>query len=212
MEREIERNAILHIPPRTPPILPVIGSTSSPIRSQHSAPSLRRRRSTSPTPSMASVSTMSSTRSTASATRSGPLHAAISRLTPSRVTSGTRQPSPLPAPPVTSSSVGMGVLETPGHTAPIVTTPSTPSIPVVRTTQPGFDYPTEPSTEELLATCHAFIDRLRTGSSALVVQRLNSVGPMPTDKALVAFWIAQVGTALSSSSSSPPRMPLTACL
>lgn len=56
--------------------------------------------------------------------------------------------------------------------------------------QPG---EVEPSTEELMRTCKAFIDQLRSGSAPWLLQRLNNTyGPMPEDPTLFSFWMALV--------------------
>lgn len=56
--------------------------------------------------------------------------------------------------------------------------------------QPG---ETEPSTEELMASCKAFIEQLRSGSAPWLLQRLNNTyGPMPEDPSLFSFWMALV--------------------
>jgi Lon protease-like protein len=56
--------------------------------------------------------------------------------------------------------------------------------------QPG---EVEPSTEELMRTCKAFIDQLRSGSAPWLLQRLNNTyGPMPEDPSLFSFWMALV--------------------
>ncbi|KAI5452902.1 hypothetical protein NCC49_006439 [Naganishia albida] len=56
--------------------------------------------------------------------------------------------------------------------------------------QPG---EVEPSTEELMRTCQAFIDQLRSGSAPWLLQRLNNTyGPMPEDPTLFSFWMALV--------------------
>ncbi|KAH8118293.1 hypothetical protein DFH11DRAFT_661815 [Phellopilus nigrolimitatus] len=53
--------------------------------------------------------------------------------------------------------------------------------------------PLQPTTEELIAICHAFIEQLRNGTAPWVVQRLNNTfGPMPTDTSIFSFWMAQV--------------------
>lgn len=56
--------------------------------------------------------------------------------------------------------------------------------------QPG---EVEPSTEELMATCKAFIEQLRSGSAPWLLQRLNNTyGPMPEDPSLFSYWMALV--------------------
>lgn len=56
--------------------------------------------------------------------------------------------------------------------------------------QPG---EVEPSTEELVATCKAFIEQLRSGSAPWLLQRLNNTyGPMPEDPSLFSYWMALV--------------------
>ncbi|PAV20914.1 hypothetical protein PNOK_0354100 [Pyrrhoderma noxium] len=53
--------------------------------------------------------------------------------------------------------------------------------------------PSPPTTEELMAVCHAFVDQLRNGTAPWVVQRLNNTfGPMPSDVSSFSFWMAQV--------------------
>ena len=50
-----------------------------------------------------------------------------------------------------------------------------------------------PTTEELVAICHAFVAQLRNGTAPWVVQKLNSAyGPEPDDIASFSFWMAQV--------------------
>ena len=56
--------------------------------------------------------------------------------------------------------------------------------------------PSPPTTEELMAVCHAFVDQLRNGTAPWVVQRLNNTfGPMPSDVSSFSFWMAQVSRA-----------------
>lgn len=54
------------------------------------------------------------------------------------------------------------------------------------------DHTNPPTTEELVAICHAFVAQLRNGTAPWVVQRLNSTyGPEPEDIASFSFWMAQ---------------------
>lgn len=51
----------------------------------------------------------------------------------------------------------------------------------------------EPTTAELMATCHEFIEHLRSGSAPWLLQRLNTAyGPMPDDPATFSYWMALV--------------------
>ena len=51
----------------------------------------------------------------------------------------------------------------------------------------------QPTNDQLMDTCKAFLDRLQRGAAPWVVQRLNSTyGAMPTDPALFSFWVALV--------------------
>ena len=51
----------------------------------------------------------------------------------------------------------------------------------------------QPTTDELKAICHAFVEQLRNGTAPWVVQRLNNTyGPMPDDTSNFTFWMAQV--------------------
>ncbi|KAF8165325.1 PUA-like domain-containing protein [Crassisporium funariophilum] len=51
----------------------------------------------------------------------------------------------------------------------------------------------QPSNAELMLTCTEFLDRLRRGAAPWVVTRLSDTyGPIPTDPALFAFWVALV--------------------
>lgn len=53
----------------------------------------------------------------------------------------------------------------------------------------------QPTTEELKAVCHAFVEQLRNGTAPWVVQRLNNTfGPMPTETGNFTFWMAQVSS------------------
>ena len=53
--------------------------------------------------------------------------------------------------------------------------------------------PMQPTNEELIAICHAFLEQLRNGTAPWVVQRLNyTYGPMPTDLCSFSFWMALV--------------------
>lgn len=62
--------------------------------------------------------------------------------------------------------------------------------------QPG---EVEPSTEELMASCKAFIEQLRSGSAPWLLQRLNNTyGPMPDDPSLFSFWMALVSRTCAS--------------
>ncbi|WVQ73103.1 hypothetical protein IAR50_002667 [Cryptococcus sp. DSM 104548] len=52
---------------------------------------------------------------------------------------------------------------------------------------------TPESTEELMSTCRAFIDQLRSGSAPWLLQRLNNTyGSMPEDKSEFSYWMALV--------------------
>ncbi|KAG8805722.1 hypothetical protein FRC17_005368, partial [Serendipita sp. 399] len=79
-------------------------------------------------------------------------------------------------------------------TTPIATTKTAPT-PITTTPrlQP-FNYPLEPTKDELVATCHAFMKKLRRASSPIVLQRLSAVGPMPNDVSILSYWIALVST------------------
>lgn len=58
---------------------------------------------------------------------------------------------------------------------------------------PTIPCPCSPTTEELMAVCHAFVEQLRNGTAPWVVQRLNNTyGPMPSDANNFGFWMAQV--------------------
>ncbi|TFK43511.1 hypothetical protein BDQ12DRAFT_183272 [Crucibulum laeve] len=53
--------------------------------------------------------------------------------------------------------------------------------------------PSQPSNEELMDTCKAFLDRLQRGTAPWVVQRLSSTyGSMPTEASAFSFWVALV--------------------
>lgn len=210
MEMELEKNATLLIPPRTPPILPTLSSPPLPgpkptevvgSEGEHQRPtdhnnvsllqSRVRRRSNSPSPSIASVTSIS----TLSSIRSAPS------------SSSNTVPSPGPQfqrPSLMRIGRGWGSV---GNNR----TTNIQGIPVLNSLRstynandnraaqaPMFTYPIEPSTEELIATCQAFIQRLRSGSSQHVRDRMSRVGPVPTDTALLSFWIAQVRITLIS--------------
>ncbi|KZT62937.1 hypothetical protein CALCODRAFT_5716 [Calocera cornea HHB12733] len=50
-----------------------------------------------------------------------------------------------------------------------------------------------PTVDELMVKCHAFVDTLRTGSAPWVVQRLDTTyGDAPTDPSAYSFWIAAI--------------------
>ena len=57
----------------------------------------------------------------------------------------------------------------------------------------------QPTNEELVAICHAFIEQLRDGTAPWVVQRLNNTyGPMPSDPSSFSFWMALVSNTSSA--------------
>ncbi|KAJ7129649.1 PUA-like domain-containing protein [Mycena epipterygia] len=63
-------------------------------------------------------------------------------------------------------------------------------IPDSPTLAPGL---ANPSNEQLMETCTAFLLQLRRGTAPWVVQRLNNVyGPPPTDPAAFSYWVALV--------------------
>ncbi|PVF94746.1 hypothetical protein CPB86DRAFT_712528 [Serendipita vermifera] len=195
MEREIEKNATLHIPPRTPPIAPVADpmevfgisprarTSVSPTPSEAQAPLVgTRRRSTSPAPSIASISTIS----TISSIRSAPSTSAAGTSrwhSPSSSYSQTLRRSGTPSAPA------LGQQQQQAHHG---TSASTHSLDSQGSSSSAYNYPIEPTTDELAETCRVFIQRLRKGSSPLVIQRLNTVGPEPEDYGLLSFWIAQL--------------------
>ena len=52
-----------------------------------------------------------------------------------------------------------------------------------------------PSNEELVAICHAFIERMRKRVAPWVIHRMNETyGPVPDDPAKLSFWMALVGS------------------
>ncbi|KAG8827041.1 hypothetical protein FRC19_005745 [Serendipita sp. 401] len=309
MEREIERNATLPIPPRTPPFVPISPPKSSPTLMALSPPPSTSNRSVpplaalhplpphipsirptgttmhhphpprtlSPSPSIASISTIGSTSSSAHSIRSapGPLpisshphhHAnppehshrgengrrdsrprqITSRFSVSSLTrpfSSTRPTNRAAAAESTTPS-GPTLLSVPDHglsssssssPSPTVISPTDPtsathfptsdetsddtftrqlhdtsqneqhrtlnatgnssssssSSSTTYTTLHPFNYPLEPTTEDLVATCHIFVGKLQRVSSPIVLQRLSLVGPMPNDVSLLSFWIAQL--------------------
>lgn len=186
MERELERNATLYIPPRTPPVQPFQGPIfpSPPNLSPSPLPTFQRR-SHSPAPSLASISTLSSSQSVPSS--SAPSTSA-SQSSPGQRSTRSNRLGHLITGSSSQSSHSSGTIET-VHAGP---TPGAVRSTAAPTSQHRYDYPSELSTDDLVATCHAFIQRLRRGSSQVVIQRLNNVGPIPEDKALLSFWIAQV--------------------
>jgi len=221
MERELERNATLYLPPRTFPVqafpTPILSHSPAPSTRELTPPSPRlpgvslpptTRRSNSPASSVASlnpISTLSSTRSHPSSSSPSlgtlALHSRRSSTRPygsRRFQAGSR-----------SGGDSTGTIEAPEAptitpTTPIATTTDNHSTSrnnsnaslSVTTAVPlgilGYGYPSEMSTDELVATCLAFLERLRRGSSPIVIQRLNNIGPVPEDKAVLSFWIAQV--------------------
>ncbi|KIM29535.1 hypothetical protein M408DRAFT_67860 [Serendipita vermifera MAFF 305830] len=196
VERELERNATLYIPPRTPPVQPLQGpilghspASSPPALGSVSPPVFQLQpRSNSPAPSLASLNSVSTLSSTHSVPNSSGPGTSASQSSP-------RQPSP-PSQSLrrirSGSSRGSQGSLTAGNSTHHHASTTTVPPRVAVTTLPGYDYPSEMSTDELVATCHAFIQRLRRGSSQIVIQRLNNVGPVPEDKALLSFWIAQL--------------------
>ncbi len=54
-----------------------------------------------------------------------------------------------------------------------------------------------PSNEELVAVCHAFIERMRKRVAPWVIHRMNETyGPVPDDPAKLSFWMALVSSHL----------------
>jgi hypothetical protein len=191
MEMELEKNATLNIPPRTPRIQP----SSSPVpadmnMSQHTGgdtnvsplQSRVRRRSNSPSPSIASLASIS----TLSSIRSAP-------AAPLNTGAGSHFQRP---PLIRSRGRGStgnfratGIRDIPSSNS-LRSADGTGGSRTASVTM--LTYPIEPSTEELVATCQAFLQRLRRGSSQHVRERLNTMGPAPDDCSLLSFWIAQV--------------------
>jgi Lon protease-like protein len=55
------------------------------------------------------------------------------------------------------------------------------------------DLPSQPSNQDLISSCKAFLARLKQGAAPWVVQRLSSTyGAMPSDPALFSFWVALI--------------------
>jgi len=51
----------------------------------------------------------------------------------------------------------------------------------------------EPSNEEMITICRAFVEQLRSGMAPWVVQRLNhTYGPMPDDISNFTFWMGLI--------------------
>jgi Lon protease-like protein len=70
---------------------------------------------------------------------------------------------------------------------------SLPLLSATTYTQIGLAQHMQPTNEELIAICHAFLEQLRNGTAPWVVQRLNyTYGPMPTDPCSFSFWMALV--------------------
>lgn len=196
MEREIERNATLPIPPRNSPGLHPLSRPLSPVRpptSPHQSPTPsrarspsifprpsilgRRRRSNSPTPSIASIASISTLSSINSAPpSSAPFH-----------------PQPPPSEPTTSPSRSAHPGSSSASSSPgSYAFSDRHAVAAAAPAAAPFVYPIEPTTEQLVETCHTFLQRLRKASSAAVIQRLDNVGPPPSDVGILSFWIAQL--------------------
>jgi hypothetical protein len=200
---ELEKNATLNIPSRTPSIQPSVLPFPSLMPAelniaQHTAGDINmslpqsrvRRRSNSPSPSIASLASIS----TLSSIHSAP---------PAPLNTGAG--SHFQRPPLIRSARGRGSIGNFGVTEiqgmPTLNSPRSSESIGSSSTAPVtmFTYSIEPSTEELVATCHTFLQRLHRGSSQHVRERLDSVGPPPGDYGLFSFWIAQVRVLFSLS-------------
>ena len=82
------------------------------------------------------------------------------------------------------------------HPRPLLTrllSPPSSRAPTTPAPSPLPNTPPPRTNEQLIATCHAFLDQLRQGTAPWVVQRLNNTyGPMPTDASSFSFWVALV--------------------
>lgn len=183
MEKELEKNATLLFPPRITPAgyireepIPAFLSDDSRQRllsaSQSASPpwSGTRGKSISPTPSFVSLSAMSSIGSTPS-TSSVALQGQSSFSCSARLGSTNTSPEGL-------------LLSDHSYTPPEWSEIHRSAASVI--------YHVEPTVQELVSTCQEFIQKLHNNSSPYVIQRLDAIGRMPEDEALLSFWIAQV--------------------